>query len=180
MANYWRKRAFAELSTDPNDLAKRGLVYLLAQFFDVPASVSFALETNGREVQFEFYTITSVDLPVRAELIEGPTFTKFGPAIPGRNLNRKFSDDHTVGLSAASGVSGGTVIASDLVGVGTKTGGNVSSEKIHVLKNDTDYAMVFHNPGNQGTGCHLNLGWSEGEPNRYNLVREGINSHGVT
>lgn len=52
MANYWQKRAYAELSTETSDLAKRGLVYLIAQFFDVgaTASVSFALETNGKEV----------------------------------------------------------------------------------------------------------------------------------
>lgn len=182
MANYWRKRAFAELSTEAADLSKRGLVFLLAQFFEVPqtASVSFALETNGREVQFEFYDLTSVDLPIRAELIEGPTFTKFGPAISGYNLNRNFSDDHTAGLSAASGVSGGTVIASELMGTATKAGGQASTKRVHVLRNDTDYVMTFFNPENQDSRCHINLGWAEGEPDRYNLVREGINSHGVT
>lgn len=182
MTNYWAKRAYAELSTEPNDLAKRGLVYLLARFFDVPftASVSFVLETNGKEVQFEFYDIVSIDLPVLAELIEGPTYTKFGSAIPARNLNRNFTDAHTAGLSAASGISGGTVIASELIGAGTKTGGGVGSTKAHILKNDTDYVMTFHNPGNQPSRCHINLGWSEGEPDRYNLVRDGINSPGVT
>jgi len=182
MSNYWQKRAYAELSTEPNDLAKRGLVYLLARFFDVPAtaSVSFVLETNGQEVQFEFYDLTSVDLPIRAELIEGPTFTKFGSAISGRNLNRNFSDTHTVGLSAASGISGGTVIASELMGAGTKTGGQFSTQRAQVLKNDTDYVMIFHNAGNQSSRCHINLGWSEGEPDRYDLVTEGINDGGVT
>jgi len=182
VSNYWQKRAYAELSTEPNDLAKRGLVFLLAQFFDVgsAASVSFVLETNGQEVQLEFYDLIAVDLPVRAELIEGPTFTKFGPAIPARNLNRNFSDSHTVGLSAASGVSGGTVVASELMGAGTKVGGAFSTQRAHVLKDDTDYVMTFYNPGNQASRCHINLGWSEGEPDRYDLVREGINSGGVT
>lgn len=182
MANYWQKRAYAELSTESSDLAKRGLVYLLAEFFSVgaAASVSFALETNGQEVQFEFYDLTSVDLPVRAVLIEAPTYTKFGPAISARNLNRNFSDAHTAGLSAASGVSGGTVIASELIGAGTKVGGEFSTQRVHVLKNDTDYVMTFYNAGNQTTACHINLGWSEGEPDRYNLVRYGINSGGVT
>lgn len=182
MSNYWQKRAYAELSTEPSDLAKRGLVYLLARFFDVPAtaSVSFVLETNGKEIQFEFYDLTSVDLPVRAELIEGPTFTKFGAAIPARNLNRNFTDAHTAALSAASGVSGGTVIASELLGAGTKVGGQFSTQRAQVLRNDTDYVMTFHNPDNQSSRCHINLGWSEGEPDRYDLVREGINSPGVT
>lgn len=182
MSNYWQKRAYAELSTESSDLAKRGLVYLLAQFFTVNAasSVSFVLETNGKEVQFEFYDLTSVDLPVRAELIEGPTYTKFGPAITARNLNRNFSDAHTSQLSAASGISGGTVVASELIGAGTKVGGEFSTVRTHVLKNDTDYVMTFHNADNQPSRCHINLGWSEGEPDRYRIVRYGINSEGVT
>lgn len=182
MSNYWQKRAYAELSTEASDLAKRGLVYLLAQFFTVNAtsSVSFVLETNGKEVQFEFYDLTSVDLPVLAELIEGPTYTKFGPAIPARNLNRNFSDAHTSVLASASAISGGTVIASELIGAGTKVGGAFSTQRVHILRNDTDYVMTFHNPDNQPSRCHINLGWSEGEPNRYNLVRYGINSPGVT
>ena len=182
MSNYWQKRAYAELSTEPSDLAKRGLVYLLAQFFTVNAtsSVSFVLETNGKEVQFEFYDLTSIDLPVRAELIEGPTYTKFGPAIPARNLNRNFSDAHTSLLTSASAISGGTVIASELIGSGTKVGGAFSTQRVHILRNDTDYVMTFHNPDNQPSRCHINLGWSEGEPDRYNLVRYGINSPGVT
>jgi hypothetical protein len=182
MVNYWQKRAYAELSTETSDLAKRGLVFLLAQFFDVgaAASVSFSLETNGKEVQFEFYDLTSIDLPVRAVLTEGPTYTKFGPAVPGRNLNRNFTDSHTVGLSSASAVTGGTVIASELIGSGTKVGGAFSTQRVHVLKNDTDYVMTFSNADNQPTRCHINLGWSEGEPDRYNLIRGGINSGGVT
>lgn len=182
MSNYWQKRAYAELSTETSDLAKRGLVFLLAQFFDVgaAASVSFALETNGKEVQFEFYDLTSIDLPVRAVLIEGPTYTKFGPAIPARNLNRNFTDAHTVGLSSASAVSGGIVIASELIGAGTKAGGSFSAQRATVLKNNANYVMTFYNPDNQPSRCHINLGWSEGEPDRYNLVRYGINDSGVT
>ena len=182
MSNYWQKRAYAELSTESSDLAKRGLVYLLAQFFTVPAtsSVSFVLEANGKEVQFEFYDLTSVDLPIRAELIEGPTYTKFGPAIAARNLNRNFSDAHTSALASASAISGGIVIASELIGAGTKVGGEFSTQRVHVLRNDTDYVMTFHNPDNQPSRCHINLGLSEGEPDRYNLVRYGINSPGVT
>lgn len=182
MANYWQKRAYAELSTDPSDLAKRGLVYLLSQFFDVGASssVSFVLETNGQEVQFEFYDLTSVDLPVKAVLIEGPTYTKFGPAISARNLNRNFPDTHTSTLSSASAVSGGVVVASELIGAGTKAGGVFSTSRVHILKNDTDYVMTFYNADNQTTRCHINLGWSEGEPDRYRLVRQIQNTSGTT
>jgi hypothetical protein len=182
VSNYWQKRTYAELSTEPADLAKRGLIFLLSQFFTVPAqsSVAFVLETNGQEVQFEFYDLTSVDRPVQAVLLETPTYTKFGTAIPARNLNRKYSDTHTAILSSASAVSGGTQIASELMGAGTKVGGAFSTNRVHVLRNDTDYVMKFENTDNQLTRCHINLGWSEGEPSTYFLIREGINSGGVT
>lgn len=181
MSNYWQKRAYAELSTEPGDLAKRGLVYLLAQFFDVPqaASVSFALTTNGVEVEFQFYDIASTQETIRAVLIESPTATKYGSLIPARNLNRRFSDAHTAELQSASAVSGGTVIASELLG-SAKGAGALSSSKIHTLKSSTTYVMMFHNAGNQNTTCHINLGWTENEPDHYNLITEGINSPGVT
>lgn len=181
MANFWQKRAYAELSTESNDLAKRGLVYLMSRFFTVPqaASVSFALTTNGAEVEFQFYDISTTQEVVRAELIESPTVTKFGPALSARNLNRNFSDDHTAGLQAASAVSGGTVIASELVG-SDKGAGAMASGKVHTLATSTEYVMTFFNAGNQNTLCHLNLGWSENDPPSYDLVTEGINDGGVT
>lgn len=182
MANYWQKRAYAELSTEPSDLAKRGLVFLMSEFFTVPqaASVSFALDTNGVEVEFQFYDIASTQETIRAVLIEDPaSVTKFGSALSARNLNRNFTDSHTVALQAASGVSGGTVIASELLG-SAKGAGALSSSKVHTLANDTTYVMTFHNAGNQNTLCHINLGWAEADPPEYNLVTEGINSGGVT
>lgn len=39
---YWDKRAYAELSTESGDLAKRGLVYLMARKFTVAQSGSVA------------------------------------------------------------------------------------------------------------------------------------------
>lgn len=182
MANYWQKRAYAELSTEPADLAKRGLVYLLARFFTVPqaGSVSFTLTTNGTDVEFQFYDITTRQEPIRAELIEAPTAaTKFGSLIPGRNLNRNYSDDHAAELQAASGITGGTVIASELIG-SDKSAGVIASDKVHTLAASTTYVMTFHNSGNQNTLCHLNLGWAEQDPEHYNLVTEGINDGGVT
>lgn len=182
MANYWQKRAYAELSTESSDLAKRGLVYLMSEFFTVPAtsSVSFVLETNGKSVQFEFYDITSDAGTIQANLIEGPTYTKFGTPITPRNLNRNYPDAATSILSAASGISGGVSIASELLPSGTKAGGTISSIKVHILRNETSYGMTFYNTSNQSTNCHMNLGWSEDEPSQYDLVIEGINSGGVT
>lgn len=181
MANYWRKRAYAELSTGPDDLGKRGLVYLVHEFFTVPAtgSVHFGLLTNGVEVEFQFYDITTVSGVIQAELIEAPTATLFGPAIVGRNLNRNFPDAQIVTLQAASGVSGGTRIASELLGNASKAGGAVSQSKVHTLKNGTTYVMAFYNSENQSSLTHLNLGWSEGEPQPYGLIQntaeDGVN-----
>lgn len=174
MANYWQKRAYAELSTEPNDLAKRGLVYLLHRFFSVPASgsVHFGLATNSVEVEFQFYDITTTTGIIRAELIEAPTATLFGSEIQGQNLNRNFPDAQTATLKAASAVSGGLRIASELIGNDSKAGGQIAQQKVHTLKNETTYVMAFHNTENQPSLTHLNLGWSEGQPKPYLLIQD--------
>ena len=178
MSNYWTKRAFAELSTEEGDLAKRGLVHLLAQFFDISAtsSVAFVLDTNGTPIQFEFYDIGSDLHPVKAVLLESAS-ASFNPSasVVGRNLNRNYPDTHTATLHSASAWGGGTPIASELVGSGSKAGGQISQNKVHILKDNTSYVMVFYNTGSQTTSCHLNLVWSESEPDTYNLVTEIIN-----
>jgi hypothetical protein len=173
MVNYWHKRAYSELSTDPQDLSKRGLVFLLSKFFTVPGSgsVAFGLVTSTAEVKFEFYDIATTAGNIQASLVEAPTATLFGSAIPGRNLNRTYSDTHSVVLKSASAVTGGTVIASELVGSGNKAGGLVSQSKIHTLQHSTTYVMSFVNTTNQEAPAHINLGWSEGEPNPYLLIR---------
>ena len=178
MSNYWQKRAFAEMSTEADDLAKRGLVYLAAEFFDISAtsSVAFVLDTNGSQVVFEFYDIVTDLHPVKAVLLEGAS-ASFNPSasVVGRNLNRTKTDQHSVSLHSASAWAGGTKVASELIGSGAKAGGQISQEKIHVLKDNTRYVMVFYNTGSQTTSCHLNLGWSEGEPDTYDLITEIVN-----
>lgn len=172
---FWEKRAYAELSTEPDSLAKRGLVFLMARFFDVGAtsSVAFVLDTNGNPVTFEFYDITSDLHPVKAILYEGAS-ASFSPSasFTAYNLNRNFADSHSVNLYSASAWAGGTAVASELIGSGSKAGGSLSSEKLHILRDNTRYVMVFYNTGSQTTVCHLNLGWSEGEPLTYPLIVE--------
>lgn len=182
MVNYWQKRAYAELSTDPNDLGKRGLVYLISHFFTVPGSgsVAFALETNGVLVEFQFYDITSTLSAVRATLLEEATYTAVPDGIEAYNMNRNFPDVYTSTLSGASAVTGGVPIASELFGGADKSGGVASQNKVHILRNDTAYVMTFVNTANQSTLCHLNLGFSEGEPDPYKLIQYGINDGGVT
>lgn len=175
MSNYWTKRAYAELSTEADDLAKRGMVYLASEFFNIGAtsSVALVLDTNGNPVTFEFYDIASDLHPVKAVLYENAS-ASFNPSasVSAYNLNRNFSDNHSVLLYSASAWAGGTAIASELVGSGSKAGGTISSLKPHCLSASTRYVMVFHNTGSQTTACHLNLGWSEGEPDTYNIIEQ--------
>jgi hypothetical protein len=172
MANYWRKRTYQTGATDPSGLSKRGLVYLMSEFFTVGAnaSVYFALDNNVKEVEFQYYDITSAQSEIHATLIEAPeTVTRYNYITP-RNVNRKFPDNATASLSAASAVTGGTPIASELVGSTTKAGGEMSSQKIHTLRDGVVYVMRFVNVSNQATTCHMNLGWSENDPEPYRLV----------
>ena len=171
MANYWRKRTYQTVATDADGLSKRGLVYLMSEFFTVSAgaSVYFALDTNGKEVEFQFYDITSAQGEIQATLLEGASATQFNFITP-RNLNRKFPDNATASLSAASAVTGGIPIASELIGNTAKAGGEMSSRKIHTLRDGTLYIMRFANQSNKDSTVHMNLGWSENDPALYRLI----------
>jgi len=172
MANYWRKRTYQQAATDSDGLARRGLVYLMSQFFTVGAgaSVYFAIDTNGAEVEFQFYDIASDQGEIQATLLEAPaTVTQYNYITP-RNLNRKFPDTAAASLSAASAVTGGTPIASELVGNTSKAGGDITQQKIHTLRDDTVYVMRFVNVSNQSSTVHMNLGWSENDPQHYRLI----------
>jgi len=173
VSSFWSRRAYAELSTEAGDLARRGLVFLMARKFDAAhaGSVASNLETNGVPVEFRFYELTNTGEPIYAELIESASaVTTFGSAIPARNLNRNFTDTHTAELKSASAVSGGTVIASELFG-SQKASGGAGSNKIHTLSASTDYTMVFANLGNQTSTCHINLGFAEGDPAPFPLIQ---------
>jgi hypothetical protein len=183
MVNYWTKRQYSEASREPNGLAKRGLVYVMSEFFSIPAtsSVCFIMDTNACKVQFEFYDIGSDSGTVKAELLEGLTANINGSAsVTPRNLNRNYSDAAVASLHAAVSWSGGTQIASELVSANLKAGAEISQHKIHTLRHDTRYGMVFYNVTNQPTLCHMNLGWSESDPVSYELILGGIDDGGVT
>jgi hypothetical protein len=167
MSNFWAKRQYAETSTEPDGLSKRGYVYLLSEFFTIGSkdTILLGLSTNGTQVEFQFYDLTSTVHPVKAILVEAPTVTPVASAIVGRNLNRNVSDTHTVDFWTATSYTGGTPIASELVGSDAKAGGSASQSRVHVLKPNTDYLMSFENLETGSTAFHINLGWSEGEPN---------------
>lgn len=176
MTNFWAKRSYAESSTEPAALAKRGLVYLVAQKFDIAsaASVSFDLFTNTQQIEISFYTLANTGEPVYAELIESASATLFGSAVPARNLNREYPDTHDFVMRSASAVTGGTVIASELFGSDKALGGT-ANDKIHTLAASTHYVMSFVNLGNQTATCHINLGLTQDEPGQFPLVRNLTN-----
>jgi hypothetical protein len=167
LTNFWIKRQYSESSTEPDGLAKRGYIFLLSEFFTVSAlsTVRFGLSTVGTQIEIQFYDLASSLHPVKATLIEAPTVTPVTSEIVGRNLNRTHSDTHSIDFWTATTHTGGIKIASELVGTGDKAGGVTASARIFVLKADSNYLMTFENLGNQDTVLHLNLGWSEGEPN---------------
>jgi hypothetical protein len=148
---------------DVDDSARDGFIYLLSRDFTVnqASSVAFSLLTGSTGAQLDFYEIVSDNMKIYAELIEGATITTTGDPIPAYNLNRNKSDAHTSVFTAASAVTGGTVISTELVTAAKDAGGALSSVKIHTLKPSTEYAMRFTNQGNQNTTVHFQLGFSE-------------------
>ena len=166
MVSFWEKRSFGEASREPDALAKAGRVFLLSEYIPVNSSstVYLGLVTNGVTVRFHFFDIASSNAAVEAALLEAPTYTASASSVVGRNLNRDFSDAHTVDFESASNVSGGTIIATEYIGTAAKAGGDLSVARIHTLKKNTKYLMRFENIGNQNTKVHINLGWSENVP----------------
>jgi hypothetical protein len=167
VSNFWSKRQYSELSTEPDGLAKRGYIYLVSEFFTLTSlsTTRFGLSTVGKQIEIQFYDLSSTAHPVKATFIEAPTLTPVSSAIVGRNLNRNVTDTHSVTFWTATTHTGGTKMASELVGNAGKAGGSAGQDRIFILKADTNYLMTFENLGNQETIFHLNLGWSEGEPN---------------
>jgi hypothetical protein len=174
MSNFWHKRNYSEVSSETEDLAKRGNVLLICATFDVtsPGTVAFALTTSSEPIQFAFYDISSSLHLMTAELIEAPTsYDATASSITPRNLHREFPDTTTVTLENATNIVGGTVIASEMIGSSIKAGGSLTmGAKIHTLRADETYIMSFTNLGNQTTKAHLNLGWVEGPIDPPSLV----------
>ena len=154
-----------------DEMARDGHIYLISQKFAITAgaSISFSIETGATGTQFDFYDIISDTAAIFAELIENATITTTGSGLTAYNLNRNYTDTHTSVLKAASAVTGGTTISSEYVTASIHAGGAMSSNKIHTLKPNTQYAMKFTNTGNQTTNVFFQLGFSE-HYNGYNNI----------
>jgi len=166
MTNFWLKRQYAESSTEPDGLAKRGFVYLLGKKFTIngTSTVDLCLTTPALLVVFEFFTIGSTSAELYAELIEGATVTKSTSAGVGYNLNRNYPDNHESVFSNVTSATGGTTVAEELVLSSNNVAWDATDARVHILRPSSDYVMRFANLGNQATTCHFQLGWTEMEP----------------
>ena len=151
------------------EYARDGYIFLLAKQFTIAnsTSVSFSILTGPNGAQFDFYSIISDKANVFAELIENATIVTTGASIPAYNLNRNYSDAHSAVLKAATSVTGGTTISSEFISATNQSSAAVSSDKIHTLKANTEYAMKFTNYG-ATTDVFFQLGFSE----HYNGLNE--------
>ena len=166
MVAFWEKRAFGELSREVDALSKAGKVFLLSEYIPVndSSTVNLGLVTSASQIRFHFFEIITTEAAVKASLIEAPTYTASASSVAVRNLNRNFPDTFGGVLENATSVAGGTVIATEYVGVAAKAGGSLSVLRTHTLKPSTKYVMRFQNVGNKNTEVHLNLGLSESVP----------------
>jgi hypothetical protein len=150
------------------EYARDGYIYLLGREFTVSgASLSFSITTGPYGAQFDFYSIIADTNDVFAELIEGATIVTTGSPLPAYNLNRNYSDAHSAVFHAATSVTGGTAVSSEFVAATKQSSGMLTSDKIHTLKANTQYAMRFTRLG-AATIVYFQLGFSE----HYNGLNE--------
>jgi hypothetical protein len=143
-------------------LSRAGHVFLASSKFSIANNGSAFLQITTGEygAQFEFYEIVAANSNVYAELLEGATF---GSATPftAFNLNRSSTRTPLSTLSAATAVSGGTVISTEFIPASNQAGGIQLSAKIHTLEANTSYVMRFTDVGGNGATAYLQLGFSE-------------------
>jgi hypothetical protein len=141
----------------------RGYTYAVSRSVTIAngSSVAFSFTTGATGAQFDFWTFTALDSSVLGELIEGATITTTGDPIPGYNLNRNASDAHTSVLRAATAITGGTTVLSELIPASNQSGGQDSSDKVITLEPNTQYGFKFTDVGGQGADLHVQLGWVE-------------------
>lgn len=151
------------------EYARDGYIYLLAEEFTVTTgtSTSFSIVTGPYGAQFDFYSIISDKASVNAELIEGATVVATGTPLTAYNLNRNFPDTHQAVFRPATSVTGGTTISMEFIATTNQAAGSLTSDKIHTLKANTQYAFKFTALG-ATTLIYFQLGFSE----HYNGLNE--------
>ena len=153
-----------EPESTPEAYARAGYLYVVGGRFTLAASGTalYNVATGASGLQIEGYELVTSSETVYAELVEGATVTTTGAAIPSYNLNRDFADNADAVFSAASAVSGGSAISTELI-TGSKQGGGggMIVSKIHTLEASSDYAFRFTNLTNQETEFFFQVIFSE-------------------
>lgn len=149
-------------SMDIGEMSRDGYVFLAQSRFTIANNGTQHLQitTGAHGVQFEFYEIAAEASTVYATLREGATFGS-ATAVPAYNLNRQSARTPTSTLSAATAVSGGTVVSAEYVTAANQSGSTRASSKIHTLEPNTSYVMSFADVGGNGTEAFLQLGFAE-------------------
>jgi hypothetical protein len=149
--------------SDVGDYSRDGYAYAVSQYLTIAnnGTALFSFTTGVTGAQFDFWTFTATGSNVLGELIEGATITTAGNPIIGYNLNRDFSDNHASVLKAATALTGGTVVLSELVPASNQAGGGVASSKTITLKANTEYGFRFTDVGGNGAKLHVQIGWVE-------------------
>lgn len=149
-------------SQEIGEMSRDGYVFLAQRRFTITnnGTAHLQITTGPYGVQFEFYEIVATGSSVSAELIEGATFGS-ATAVAAYNLNRQSDRTPQSTLSAATAVTGGTVISAEYVPASNQAGGSQFFSKIHTLEANTSYVMRFADVGGQGATCFLQLGFAE-------------------
>lgn len=153
-----------EPHSDPDAYARAGYLYLAGGTVTLAGggTALFNLATGSAGLQIEGYELVSTAEVVYAELIEGATVTTTGAAVPSYNLNRTYPDNADAVLTAASTVTGGSAISTELVTASKQGGGGgMIVSKIHTLEASSDYAFRFTNLTQQETVFFFQVIFSE-------------------
>jgi hypothetical protein len=186
MVNYWHKRAYAESSTEPLDLSRRGLVYQasLDRTLGNGASASAQMQTGSVSTVMYLREGTATLDSVAFKLFEVSATSGVSGSAHGQNLNRLVTNSASISQAVFSasvtGASVTNLLAYDVIPGGNKSGGTAICNKVRTLQPDTKYLFEFRNLGNATTLVHATLVFSEGEPDPYSMIEYGINSGGVT
>lgn len=154
-----------------DDMAREGYIYALLARRDLTSgqTENLSFMTGPTGAQLDYYQLVSETSSVYSSIIEAPTVTVVGDAIPVKNLNRNYSDTPQAVIKAATVVTGGTVVQAEFVTASNQGGGQNSSAKIVTLKPNTQYVLQATNVGSQTTSWYSQIGFSE-HYNGYNNI----------
>lgn len=153
-----------EPRSEPDAYARAGYLYIAGGKVTIAGlgTALFNIATGSAGLQIEGYELVSTAEPVYGELIEGATVTTTGAAIPSYNLNRTVADNASAVLSAASTVTGGSAVSTELITASKQGGGGgMIISKIHTLEPSSNYAFRFTNLTNQKTVFFFQVIFSE-------------------